>query len=380
MLVEEIMSKDIVFLTPEDSVSKLISLIEKHCFREIMVIENKKLKGIIYSKEIAKKGITDPSKEKVHTLMRFPPPTLSPTQDINDAANLILKTGLRALPVIENNKVVGIVSLHDIVDVASKTKDFRQTLAESIMSVPEIARENTDIGAARMLMREKNISRLPVIDKNQKLCGVVTIFDLLKAIKHPRERMNFYSMAAEKETIMGIPISTMMNDMPTTVERKATLNEIVSLMRKDETDGVIVVQNDFPVGVVTEKDLLEVYVSGLSKKGIYYQIIGLADEDEFIVATVERMIRDTVQRVSKMFKPQFFFLHIKRYDKTGKVKYSIRSRLLTDKGIFVSKSHAWDLRTAVDDALENLERIIIKEKQGKKDKIRGMLRFKKLNE
>lgn len=378
MKVKDIMSKDVIYLTPEDNVSKLISLVEEHCFREILVIENEKLIGIVYSKEIAKKGITDPTKTKVNALIKSPPPLLSPDQDVDDAANLIFKTGLRALPVVEDNKVIGIVSLHDIVDVASKTKEFRQTTAESIMSIPELIREDSDIGTARMLMREKNISRIPVLDRNQKLSGVVTIFDLLKAVK-PRERISFYSMDPEKETTMEIPVSTVMNKMPTTATEKTLLNDIVNLIRKDETDGIIIVENNFPVGVITEKDLLEVYVSSLKKKGIYYQIIGLGDEDDFIVETIDRMIRDTLQKMSKMFEPQSFFLHIKRYDKTGKIKYSIRTRFRTNKKTFVSKSFAWDLREAVDKALDNLERIMIKEKGELNSRSKEATRFKKLN-
>jgi len=306
------------------------------------------------------------------------PPSLSPEQDIEYAANLIFKTGLRALPVVESGKVVGIVSLHDIVDVASKSKEFRQTIAEAIMSAPEIVRDDTDIGTARMLMREKNISRIPIVDKNEKLFGVVTIFDLLKAVK-PRERLNFYSMTTEKETTMGIPISTVMTKLPTKVERKTSLSDIVSLMRKDQTDGVIVAENDFPVGVITEKDLLEVYVSSLKQKGVYYQVSGLTDEDDFIVATVDRMIRDTLQKMSKLLNPQFFFLHVKKYDKKGKVKYSIRTRFRTDKGIFISKSYAWDLRDSVNDALDKLEKIIMKEISTKRDRIQERNRFKKMN-
>jgi CBS domain-containing protein/ribosome-associated translation inhibitor RaiA len=378
MKVKDIMSKDIIYLTPEDNVSKLISLIEEHCFREILVIENEKLKGIVYSKEIAKKGIIDPTKTKVNALIKSPPPILLPDQDVDDAADLIFKTGLRALPVVEDNKVIGIVSLHDIVDVASKTKEFRQTTASSIMSIPELIREDNDIGTARMLMREKNISRIPVLDRNQKLCGVVTIFDLLKAVK-PRERISFYSMDAEKETTMEIPVSTVMNKMPTIATEKTTLNDIVNLIRKDETDGIIIVENNFPVGVITEKDLLEVYVSSLKKKGVYYQIIGLKDEDDFIIETIDRMIGDTLQKMSKIFETQFFFLHIKRYDKTGKIKYSIRTRFRTNKKTFVSKAFAWDLREAVDKALDNLERIMLKEKEEISSKSKEATRFKKLN-
>lgn len=371
------MSKDLVYVSPEDTVSRIISLIEKYYLREILVLENNKLKGIVYSKDIAKKGITNPTKAKVSSLIMSPPPTLSPEQDINDAVNLISKTGLRALPVVDGRKVIGIVSLHDIVDVASKTKEFRQISAESIMSVPETVKEDTDIGTVRMFMREKNISRIPIVDKNDKLFGVVTIFDMLKAVK-PKERLSFYSIA-EKEATMDIPISAVVTKLPTKVERKTSLNDIVSIMRKDESDGVVVVENDRPIGVIAEKDLLEVYVSSLNKKGVYYQISGLTNEDDFVLSTIDRMIRDTIEKISKILNPQFFFLHVKRYDKKGKVKYSIRTRFRTDRGIFVSKSYAWDLRDAVNDALDNLERIITKEINYKRDKMQERSRFKKMN-
>jgi len=125
--------------------------------------------------------------------------------------------------------------------------------------------------------------------------------------------------------------------------------------------------------------LLEVYISSLAKKGFYYQISGLTNEDDFILATVDRMTRDTLMKLSKIFNPQFFFLHVKKYDKKGKVKYSIRTRFKTDKGVFVSKSYAWDLRDAVNDALDKLEKIMIKNVESKRDKNKEMSRFKKMN-
>jgi len=216
-----------------------------------------------------------------------------------------------------------------------------------------------------------------VIGENKKLSGIVTIFDLLKAVK-PRERMGFYSMAAEKATIMGIPVSTITNRKPVTIDRKNSLNEIVNLINKYNIDGVVVAEGGYPIGIVTEKDLLEVYVSSLKQKGVFYQISGLKDEDDFVVGTVDRMIRSSLQKLSRIIRPEFFFLHVKRYDKKGKVKYSIRTRFKTGKGIFVSKSYAWDLREAVDKAMDRLERIIIKERKYKRDKVKDMSRFKKL--
>ena len=111
MFVKDIMTKKFISINPEANLTKLISLIEKYHFRQILVCVRKKLKGIVYTKELAKKRISNPERTKVSSIMNFPPPTLSPESKINEAAKLILKTGLRALPVIENKKLVGIVSM-----------------------------------------------------------------------------------------------------------------------------------------------------------------------------------------------------------------------------------------------------------------------------
>lgn len=363
MKVKDIMSKDLVYVTPEDNLSKVLSLIDKDCLREILILDKGRLRGILYSKDIAKRSIADPTKTKVSSVMNFPPPSLSREDAMEDAAKMIFKTGLRSLPVTDGEEVVGILSTRDIVRQAAKMQQFKKTAAESVMSYPETIKSGTDIGKARLLMREKNISRIPVVSDNQELIGIVTIFDLLKAIQQPRERMSFFSMTNEKETMMGTPVSVVLNDTPTTAEKHTTLSKVVETLGRLETDGLVVVENNMPVGVVTEKDLLEFYISTLKQKGIYYQLIGLVNEDEFVVSTVDRMIGDTLQKLSKIHKIQSFFMHVKRYDRTGKVKYSIRTRLITDAGVFISKSYAWDLRTAADEALHNLQTISIKSKE-----------------
>jgi CBS domain-containing protein len=369
MLVRDTISEKILTVSPDDTISKIIPLIEKDKLREIIITDKGKFKGVVYSKDITNRDFKDPSKTKISSIIRASLPTVPADEDISKAAEIIFKTGLRSLPVVENEKVIGIVSICDVVDFASKMKEFKQTTAEAIMSYPEVIKPDTDIGKARLLMRERNVSRLPVVDDKNELVGIVTIFDLLKAVK-PAERMDFFSMSAEKEKTLEIPISTIIDSSPSTSDRGKTLSEIVGLMRRNNTDGILIVENKVPVGIVTEKDLLEVYVSSLNKKGVYYQISGLNNEDEFVVSTVDRMVRDSLQKLSKMITPQSFFLHIKKYGKSGKIKYSIRTRFRTDANTFASKSFAWDLRDAVNSSLDNLERIIIKSVETKRDKTR----------
>jgi ribosome-associated translation inhibitor RaiA len=135
-------------------------------------------------------------------------------------------------------------------------------------------------------------------------------------------------------------------------------------MVRKKTSGIIITAAQKPIGVVTAKDMLEVYTASLSQKGVYYQVIGLQDEDEMVVATVDRMIRDTLQKVASVVPLQFFFVHVKRYSGEGlRIKYSVRARLRTDTGVFMSKAVKWDARDAIGSALDNLERIMLKKKE-----------------
>lgn len=361
------MGKDIFYLDPEDNVNKFISFMEKHHIHEVPIVSKGKLVGLVHYKDVVKRGIVDPSKLKLGTIMTSPP-LVSSSDPIEKASELIFSTGYRALPVVENKKLIGIISVLDIIDNISK--ELKQTTAEEVMTPAIIIRDNEDIGKARVLMRENNISRIPVADSQGRTVGILGILDLLRSIK-PKERMNWYSMAAEKLTVMNIPVSVVMNKHPITAEKTTKLSEIAKLMKKYKTSGIVITVDSGIIGVVTTRDLLEFYLSKKKQKGVYIQITGLGDEDEFILSTVDRIIRDSVQKISSVYNPQFLFLHVKKYEKGGKgSKYSIRCRFMTDRGMFISKAFAWDLRDAVGNALDQLERIVLKDKEKLKTKRR----------
>ncbi len=371
------MSKRMISLSTKDPITKFISLIEKYHIRDALVIDNKKLKGSVRYTTLAKKGIVDPYSAKINSIMSFPPPTASPRDNIDEVADLLFTTGISMIPVIDKNKVIGTISIYDIIDTASRTKAFRQTPVETIMSIPKTITDDTDIGKARVIMREHAASRLPVVDKNGKLAGIITVYDMLKSVR-PRERISWFSMAAEMDRIMAAPVSTIMNTKPLTARKRDSLSEVSNIIMSNKTSGIVITENRMPVGIITVKDLLEFYVSGFQQKGIIYQIIGLTDEDEFLTDTVERMVRDTLQRLSEVYKPISFFVHVKKYERGGsRRKYSVRVRLRTNKGMFISKSSKWDIRDAVGEALDRLELILFKKKSTIKDRIRRSLRIRK---
>jgi CBS domain-containing protein len=102
---------------------------------------------------------------------------------VTDIAAMMRQNDIGAVPVMQDNHVVGIVTDRDIVlrAVAAK-KDWHTTTAEQIMTVdPVCIEENDDIDQAAELMAEYQVKRLPVLSKG-KLVGIIALGDL--AIEH----------------------------------------------------------------------------------------------------------------------------------------------------------------------------------------------------
>lgn len=126
----------------------------------------------------------------VRNKMTANPFTISADQTIPDAQEIMMKHGVRRLPVMKNGKLVGVVSREDIIQASpSKATSFSmgeltyllaKTKISQIMS-KDIITISPDalLEEAATLMRDNNVSFLPVVD-NDKLVGIITesnIFD-----------------------------------------------------------------------------------------------------------------------------------------------------------------------------------------------------------
>lgn len=93
-------------------------------------------------------------------------------------------------------------------------------------------------------------------------------------------------------------------------------------------------------------------------------VSGHHKEDPLSHMIIDKQVRNELERLNRLLPVQDIQVHIDRYKETGKrVKYSIKLRLMTDKGLFFSHDHAWDLAKALSGALKKLEREVVKKKE-----------------
>lgn len=110
---------------------------------------------------------------------------IGPETQIPEVARKMRDEDIGSLPVVENERLIGIVTDRDIVVRAvADGADIRTTTARDAMS-PRILYCFEDQTVEEVLenMGEQQIRRLPVVDRGKRLVGVVSLGDLSKAAK-----------------------------------------------------------------------------------------------------------------------------------------------------------------------------------------------------
>lgn len=107
---------------------------------------------------------------------------LSPENTLAEADELCAKFKISGVPITENGKLVGILTNRDLrfeTDFGKKIKDVMTK--ENLITAPE----GTTLEDAQSILCKHKIEKLPIVDKNGNLKGLITIKDIEKAVRYP---------------------------------------------------------------------------------------------------------------------------------------------------------------------------------------------------
>jgi IMP dehydrogenase len=115
--------------------------------------------------------------------MIYDPITITPEKNVADALSLMAKYKIGGIPVIDNNGyLVGIVTNRDLRFEKNMTRKISEVMTkENLVSTIE----STDLEKAAEILQWHKIEKLPVVDKHNKLIGLVTYKDITKAKDKP---------------------------------------------------------------------------------------------------------------------------------------------------------------------------------------------------
>ena len=111
--------RHVISVAPETSVLDAIKLMADKAIGSLVVIEDGKLLGIMSERDYARKVIIKGrSSESTHVseIMTADVVTTSSSQTVNECMNLMTEKKIRHLPVVEDNQVIGMISIGDLVE------------------------------------------------------------------------------------------------------------------------------------------------------------------------------------------------------------------------------------------------------------------------
>ncbi len=116
--------------------------------------------------------------------------SLTPNDTVVRAAQAMDELNVGVMPICEGEKLVGMVTDRDIVvrGVAQEFEPKTTKLADVMSTNVRCAREDDDVDEILSRMAEQQIRRMPVVDENERLVGIVSLGDI--AAKDPDDEMD----------------------------------------------------------------------------------------------------------------------------------------------------------------------------------------------
>lgn len=253
IVVRDVMTKDPICVESTDTISKARSIIRKYGYRALPVLEDGKVVGIVSRGDILR--VTS-SKTNIYIkgLMNENVVSASPDDNVISVAKNMIKSGIRQVPVVDG-KLLGIVSSMDILNAFIRREYMPSKKAISdIMTKKVVCCEpDEDISKIWDKMYSSGFSGFPVV-KNKEVIGIITRMDIIKS-GHAR-------ISKESGKIRNTTVNRVMRTPAITVNPTTTVRDAADMAVRKKIIRFPVVDNSKKiVGIVDIEDILRAYVS-----------------------------------------------------------------------------------------------------------------------
>lgn len=359
--VTDYMSRDPVTATPDETVAEVLGRMRSFDIHELPVLEGGHIAGLITMWSLMRRKDLPPA-TKVRTVMT-PAPAVRPDDDLPTVAETMISAGYRGLPVVEKKRLLGIISRTDLTRAVADLEEFDAVRVGDVMTPnPVVVSDSETVARAAKVIQSLGERSVPVVNADGRLVGVIGLKDMATLFAEPKTRAHRGDRAGEKERLQ-IEVKSIMNNEPVTATPDTSIRGAARGMLASNVSSVIIPKDGKPVGILTKLDLLESLAGLKEREELLVQVSGLEEQPEVYEGIYEQ-IRKAMRKISPIVTPRTLTIHVQTYKVEGdRWKYSLRSRFATTHKMYHVNHFDWDLPSAVDGLMEQMERLVIKEKE-----------------
>jgi len=176
LLVKDIMVQDVAYVTIPGSRDDVLKTLQEHKVSGVPVIKKGEVVGMITRRDL----LRNREEDQTALLMTRDAVVIGQDKDIVEAAKLLLEHDIRRLPVVEQKKLVGIITIADIVKVAAEM-GISEKVEPYLEKETVVLWSEMPLPVAGSIMEFAGVQACPVIDTSLKLVGMISDRDLIKA-------------------------------------------------------------------------------------------------------------------------------------------------------------------------------------------------------
>lgn len=261
MLIKTLMITDPPIISTDSKLLEAFKKINERGIGRVVVVE-KEIKGIISTRDVLtyvvercengcdRGDIFALVDKDIKNLMTPNPVYVYEDDDVLDALTLMVVRNFGSLPVVNVNKeVAGIVTEREMLlvfqdlDAIFPVKKFMTKRVTSIY-------EDVPVFDATKLMIRRGFRRLPIINEEGKVVGVVTAADFLKLLTKAILRN-------EPEMFFSKKVKDIMNGEVFSINPEKSINEAATTMLMKKIGSLLILDSQSkPIGIITERDLI----------------------------------------------------------------------------------------------------------------------------
>ena len=187
MLVKRTMSKNVVSVSVPGNREKVLDLMRKENKAVLPVVkeDTNVLVGLVTRSDL----INNPDEEQIAMLMSRNLVTVSPDDDVTDAARIMIDNNVRRVPVInDDEELVGIITSFDLVSKALTKVNVDDAVENYMITTVPTTWVNAPLNVAFETMNQFGLKSVLALDDDAKLAGILTETDFISEIEIISER------------------------------------------------------------------------------------------------------------------------------------------------------------------------------------------------
>ena len=379
MDIADIATSDYIQVDATERLAKVRSIFERKNPRGIIVTDDGAYEGVIGRRQLLQSHVQDDA--KAESLM-ISAPQVERTDDVREVARVLVEGGTKVAPVFEADRLWGIVTTNSILEAVLEHLDALTVVDIYTENVVTVA-EDTHIGQAINLLREHGISRVPVLDGDGLLSGMLTTHDIVDVVVRDMDKTTRGERAGGNDRILDIPVYDVMSSPVATTETAESVRSAVSRMLENDYSGLVVTpegDDSQVVGILTKTDVLRA-LTYTEEEHMDVQITNITLLDTISREDIRMDIEGVVDKYSDM---QVRHAHVRFHEHKEKLRgtplIQCQIRLRTTEGQIAGSGEGYGAEQSFGVALDKLERNVLELKNVRSDEeYRGQL-LRKLGE